>query len=146
MNMFLRRTLTVTFLTMFAISLLWAGANLRLTKPQQETSTEAANAPTRVEDTWAPSNEWIEIEGTVAHYEDNTLIVNTTKGNALEIGLGPLGYWLAHGIAFHPGDAVRVKGFYTDAFEPAEIFNLTTGESITLRNDDGSPVWRGDEH
>ncbi len=146
MTLLLRRTLTATFLTLFIFSLLWAGANLRLTKPSQETTAEAVNTTTSVEDTWAPSDEWIEIEGTVAHYEDNTLVINTNDGTSLEVELGPLGYWLANGIAFHPGDAVRIKGFYTDAFEPAEIFNLTTGESITLRNADGSPVWRGEEH
>ncbi len=146
MTPFLRRTLTAAFLTVLILSLLWAGANLRLTKPSPQPAGEAVNTPTSVEDTWAPADEWTEIEGTVAHYEDNTLIINTNDGTSLEIGLGPLGYWLAHGITFHAGDAVRIKGFYTDGFEPAEIVNLTTGESITLRNADGSPVWRGSEH
>ncbi len=145
---------TVTFSLLLAASLIWAGANLHLQREGDTAATTAAIAPA-TEDTHTetetateaddavPAEEWVEIHGTVVAYEDNTLTIQTDTGETLEMGLGPLGYWLANGISFSPNDEVRVRGFYTDEFEPAEIENLTTGESVILRDADGSPLWRG---
>lgn len=93
-----------------------------------------------------PEDQWVTIKGIVVSYEENDLVIRTDDGEEIAMGLGPLGYWLGHGIALHPGDALLVRGFYTDAFEPAEIENMTTGESVTLRDAEGSPLWRGAEH
>ncbi len=93
-----------------------------------------------------PADQWVVVKGTVVSHEENELVIRTDSGEEIAMGLGPLGYWLGHGIALHPGDALLVRGFYTDAFEPAEIENMTTGESVTLRDAEGSPLWRGAEH
>jgi len=137
-------------------SLLWVGANLYV---QQEgisasssTAVQEATADTHTADTTeaeeadtVPQDEWLTIHGYVVDYTDNTLTIRTEDGETLEVGLGPLGYWLAHSIAFSPEDEVRMRGFYNnEEFEPAEIVNLTTGESVILRDADGAPLWRGD--
>ena len=147
---------TWTFSLILVASLLWAGANMHMQRegfpafsapaiqPETTPETHTADAPDTEEADTVPQDEWITLHGYVVAYADNTLTIRTDAGETLEMGLGPLGYWLAHSIAFSPDDEVRVRGFYNEEFEPAEIINLTTGESVTLRDADGAPLWRGD--
>jgi len=149
---------TWMFSLLLVASLLWAGANLHMQRegiptfnapsvqPEATTDTSAVDAPDAEEADTVPQDEWTTLHGYVVTYTDNTLTIRTDADETLELGLGPLGYWLAHSIAFSPDDEVRVRGFYNEEeeFEPAEITNLTTGESVTLRDADGAPLWRGD--
>ena len=93
-----------------------------------------------------PANEWITINAQVVTHTDNSLTITTDDGQEMEMGLGPVGYWYAHGIDLNPGDSVSIKGFYTDEFEPAQVLNKTTGNFVILRLEDGSPAWAGNEH
>ena len=147
MNATLKTALTWFFAGVLVASLVWTGTQLRIVRSgdspavavsHEESVTSGFTAAT-------PQEEWLEVTGEVVSLEDNTLVIRTAEGTEMELGLGPLGYWLGHGIPFTPGDEVRVLGFYgaEGEFEPAQIFNLTTGQSVTLRDADGSPLWRG---
>lgn len=87
-----------------------------------------------------PASEWITVSGQVVGLSDNTLTIQTDDGE-MEISLGPVWYWDGHGISLSAGDDVTVQGFYTDEFEPGQIVDNTTGASVTLRADDGTPLW-----
>jgi len=156
---------TWIFSLLLAVSLIWTGINSRLYKEGESVTAyaaeiasqsvatheevsadpaEASNAE-NVDDA-VSEDTWVVLHGIVVAYTEdgeNALTIQTDAGETLEMGLGPSGYWLAHGIAFSPGDEVNVRGFYNEEFELASIENLTTGESVTLRDDDGIPLWRG---
>jgi hypothetical protein len=72
------------------------------------------------------------------------LTVQTEDGSAVTVHLGPEAYWESEGIMLQNGDHVDVTGFYEgDAFEGVEIKNLTTQETVTLRDETGRPLWAG---
>jgi hypothetical protein len=83
------------------------------------------------------------VSGEVIALEGGEVTIQTADGE-LEVHLCPEWYWEAEGIALDPGDEVEATGFYEgDEFETARIENLTTGESVTLRDDSGRPMWAG---
>jgi len=89
------------------------------------------------------ATEWLTVSGEVIGLLDDELTIQAAEGEMV-VHLGPEWYWEAEGIALDPGDEVEVTGFYEgDEFETARIENLTTGESVTLRDDSGRPMWAG---
>jgi len=142
------RTAWTVVLTLLAVaSLLWAGMHIKIVKSESATSVGGGVRSEAPEKEYTSQEEWQIIRGTVVNQEENELSIRTDDGTEMEMGLGPWGYWLAHGITLSPGDEVEIKGFESNGeFEPAEVRNLTSGEHIVLRNEDGSPVWRGSEH
>ncbi len=144
---------TILLITFAGAALIWAGMHMRLVRAESTTPAGNSEAVGQVLDKGfpgedaVPQEEWQTLRGTVVSQEDNRLTIRTTAGAEMEMGLGPWGYWLAHGITLSPGDEVEIRGFVSNGeFEPAEIRNLTTGEQIVLRDEEGSPVWRGSEH
>lgn len=90
-----------------------------------------------------PAEAWAALSGTVTALEDGVLTVETADG-VLEAHLGPEWYWEAAGVALVVGDEVAVTGFDENGeFEVAAVENLTTGESIALREEGGRPPWAG---
>lgn len=90
----------------------------------------------------AEVEEWITIEGTVL--ETAELVVETEEGEVVQVGLGPSHYREAQGFALSEGDQVRVSGYWEDGeFKAGEVENLSTGETITLRDAYGRPMWSG---
>jgi hypothetical protein len=90
-----------------------------------------------------PVETWKVISGTVFGLEDDELTIDTGDG-AVTVHLGPEWYWETEGISFVDGDQIQVSGFYEDdTFEVGSIENLTAGQSVTLRNETGRPLWAG---
>lgn len=88
-----------------------------------------------------PSDTWETLIGTVAGLEGDELKIETTE-TSLTVHLGPEWHWESEGIALEMGDEVNVSGFHeSDTFEVASIENLSTGESVTLRDETGHPLW-----
>jgi hypothetical protein len=92
-----------------------------------------------------PADQWIAVTGKVGKLSDNELTLETDDGT-MEIGLGPIWYWDAHGISLNEGDNLTIKGFQADEFEPGQVIDNSTGESVTLRTDQGAPLWAGGGH
>ena len=89
------------------------------------------------------ATEWITVSGEVTAFVDDELTIQTADGEVV-MHLGPEWYWEAEGIALNLGDEVEVTGFYDEGeFEVAGIENLSTGESMVLRDDSGRPMWAG---
>jgi hypothetical protein len=72
---------------------------------------------------------------------DNEIAIQTAEGEVI-VGLGQASY--REGFALKVGDEVTIAGFYEDdEFKAGTIENLTTGQTITLRNETGRPMWAG---
>ena len=90
-----------------------------------------------------PTETWLTLNGQVAELLGDELTLSTSDG-LVTIHLGPEWYWESEGIDLDDGDEVAATGFYEgDAFELAEIENLDTGETVSLRDETGQPRWAG---
>jgi hypothetical protein len=90
-----------------------------------------------------PAAEWITLTGEVLAFERD-LAIRTADGEMI-MHLAPTWYWGTYGISLNPGDRVELSGFYDQdsEFATGRIENLTTGQSVTLRDDTGRPLWTG---
>jgi hypothetical protein len=86
---------------------------------------------------------WLTVDGTVVVLEGDELTIKTADSE-LKVHLCPEWYWETQGITLNAGDEVAISGFYEgDDFEVGHVENLTTGESVTLRDESGRPMWAG---
>lgn len=84
--------------------------------------------------------EWETVTGTVLAI-DGEVTVETAAGEML-VGMGQSAYWESFELGL--GDEIRVTGFYEDGeFKAGTVENLTSGGTITLRDDSGRPMWSG---
>ena len=84
--------------------------------------------------------EWETLTGEVV-IVDGEITIQTAEGDVL-IGMGQSAY--REGFALEVGDEITVLGFHEDGeFKARTIENLTTGETITLRDETGRPMWSG---
>lgn len=89
-----------------------------------------------------PADTWIPVSGTVVATDDG-LTIETAEGE-MALETGPTWYWDENGIGLEAGDDVVLYGFYEgDDFEIGGIENLTSGETVRLRDDTGRPLWAG---
>lgn len=89
-----------------------------------------------------PEADWVQLRGTVVSY-DGELTIQTEDGTVL-VGMGPVSFAAAQGFTARPGDEVVVTGFYEDGeYRAGQVKNLTTGQTLTLRQQDGHPLWAG---
>lgn len=90
-----------------------------------------------------PSTAWTDQTGMVQSVAVNGVSLTTDAGPALWIQLGPSRFWGAS-LSFAVGDHVTVTGFTENGqFMAAKIVNDTSGQTLTLRNDAGQPLWTG---
>ena len=90
----------------------------------------------------AEPEDWVTAEGTVL--ETSELVIETTAGEAMEIGLGPSHYREEQVFVLRVGDQVRVHVYSEGGeFKASEVENLSTGETIVLRDVYGRPMWAG---
>jgi hypothetical protein len=90
-----------------------------------------------------PVESWLTLNGRVAEVTGDELTLETDDG-LMTVHLGPEWYWESEDIALYDGDQVEVTGFYEgDAFEVAEIRDLDTGGTVSLRDETGRPLWAG---
>ena len=84
--------------------------------------------------------EWETLTGKVI-VVDGEITIQTTEGQVL-VGMGQSAY--REGFALEVGDEITVVGFHEDGeFKAGTVENLTTGETIVLRDETGRPMWSG---
>lgn len=84
--------------------------------------------------------EWETLTGKVSVVADE-ITIQTAEGDVL-VCMGQSAY--REGFALEVGDEITVTGFYEDGeFKAGTVENLTTGETITLRDETGRPMWAG---
>jgi hypothetical protein len=70
--------------------------------------------------------------------------MNTDQEGARTINLGPYFYLVAHNFSMAVGDEVNAKvANCAKAVVAFEVTDATSGKSIALRADDGTPLWTG---
>ena len=85
-------------------------------------------------------NESVTLQGTVMSVDENAMIVQTDTGEQVVVENRPWLYARESQFTAQRGDRVRLSGFYEgDRFEAAQIENLTTGQSVALRDPYGRP-------
>jgi hypothetical protein len=90
------------------------------------------------------NNEWSSQAGFVKDLNSKSLWIETEGGENLEITRRPWRFILESGLVLSVGDAVELEGFLeNDEFEISYLANLTSGESLQIRDDSGRPLWSG---
>jgi len=85
---------------------------------------------------------WETLSGVVTAV-GSEITVQTDEGAVL-VGLGQAWYRDEAGFVIEVGDEVVVSGFYEDGeFKAGTVENSTTGETLTLRDETGRPMWAG---
>jgi hypothetical protein len=83
---------------------------------------------------------WETVTGAVVAV-DGEVTLQTATGEVI-VGMGQSRYW--EGFSMEIGDEVSVIGFHEDGeFKAGTVKNLTSGESIVLRDHAGHPMWAG---
>lgn len=92
----------------------------------------------------AQMNESVTLQGTVVSVDENAMIVQTDAGEQVVVENRPWLYAQESQFTAQIGDRVRLSGFYEDdTFEAAQIENLTSGQTVALRDSYGRPGWAG---
>jgi hypothetical protein len=88
--------------------------------------------------------EWVTVEGQVIAVDEGAFTLLTADGREIEVHTGPEWYWDESGYKVNVGDDLRVTGCdHDDEFAVGQIENLTTGDVITLCDEEGHPAWAG---
>jgi len=89
------------------------------------------------------AEDWETLAG-VALSLDGDLLLRTSSGDEVLVGLGPLTYQARADFALTVGDELSVLGFHEDGeFKAGTVENLTTGQTLLLRDATGRPMWAG---
>lgn len=98
-------------------------------------------------------SEALDVYGTVVSFTASVgsgmprLVVDEAALGEIEIGLGPLWFIQEAGFGADAGDVVEATVFPCDScaaeYVAQVVENVTTGTSVTLRGEDGRPLWRG---
>lgn len=92
----------------------------------------------------ADVDEWLTINGTVESVSSYLVVIVLEDGTVFDLDGRTLSYITDMGFTLNVGDSVTMLGFYEDGLlEIGQITDLTTGESVTIRTDDGTPLWAG---
>jgi hypothetical protein len=92
----------------------------------------------------ADVDEWLTLTGTVVSVDSYALTVETTDGREIAMLGRPWLFAQEAGAVLQVGDQVQLLGFdEAGEFEVGQIANLTTGNSVVLRDESGRPLWAG---
>jgi hypothetical protein len=107
--------------------------------------TNVQGTGTGVPDPQNGFSEWVTYSGTVSAYAAPNFTLLTDDGQSLAVQLGNLNYVSSLGLNLQDGDAVTVTGFVDPdgALAVGQITLAATGETFTLRGEQGRPMWAG---
>lgn len=90
-------------------------------------------------------SELLTFTGTVSNYAAPAFTLTTSDGQVINAQLGNLNYVSSIGLSLSDGEMVTVIGYWdtSDSFAVQQITINSTGQSFTLRDDLGRPLWRG---
>jgi len=87
---------------------------------------------------------WIVLTGTVQGVDSSALVVETSEGQEIVVEGRAWSFAQESGFEAQSGDQVELTGFYEDTnFEVGQIRDLSSGQSVTLRQESGRPLWAG---
>jgi hypothetical protein len=89
--------------------------------------------------------EWITVHGTVSEYSAPYFSLISDDGEMIAVQLGDLVFVEGLGLYLQDGDSVSITGYW-DASGGLAVGMITvdaTGQSFTLRDELGRPLWSG---
>ncbi len=87
---------------------------------------------------------WVSLTGAIFSLSTEEMQVVMDSGETINVADRAWRFALEQGFDPRSGDQVVLRGFFEDdAFEMAEINNLTTGQVVVLRDEFGHPLWAG---
>jgi hypothetical protein len=97
-----------------------------------------------IESPLAEVTQLVALAGSVESAAADVVVIAIADQAPVELSGRSLSFALEQGFAFQPGDKLKLTGFYEDQdFEVQAIENLTTGQSVALREENGRPLWAG---
>lgn len=92
----------------------------------------------------AQVDEWVTLNGTVQSATADEMIVSTSDGQEIVVDGRAWRFAQELGFMAQAGDSISLLGFYEDGdFEIGGIDDLTSGQSVSLRDESGRPLWAG---
>jgi hypothetical protein len=90
----------------------------------------------------AEGKDWVTLDSTVGQISSEDLILLLSNGEQFVIEGRAWRYALEAGFLTEVDHQISVTGFFEDGeFKISTIIDLTTNQSITLRQDSGRPLW-----
>jgi hypothetical protein len=109
------------------------GGRGREDAPGDQTGTGQANV-----------EEWLTLQGTVVSVDADVLVVQTVSGEQVTMENRPWWFAQEQGFSAQVGDQVTLIGFYEDdRFEVGQIDDITKGQTVLVRDENGRPLWAG---
>jgi len=88
--------------------------------------------------------QWVTLDGSVVSVASDLLLVQATSGEIVQVEGMPWSFAQRQGFAPRPGDQVKLLGFYEDdELKVARLTNMSTGQTVLLRDENGRPMWAG---
>ena len=92
----------------------------------------------------AQVDEWLTLVGTVTVINADEIVVQTDDDGELLIEGRPWSFLQEQGFQAAVGQRLSLTGFYeNDDFEVGAVENLSTGQSVSIRDTNGRPLWAG---
>lgn len=92
----------------------------------------------------AEVTEWLTFQGSVTSVNSSELIAILSGGEQISLYGRPWWFIQEQGGVYQVGDQVTIVGFYeAGELEVGQIVNNTTGQSISVRDENGRPLWAG---
>ena len=90
------------------------------------------------------NKDWMTLEGTVASFDSEALIVDLNDNGELLIEGRAWSFAQESGFSTSIGNNLQFSGFYEgEDFEVGSIHDLTSVQTVLLRDENGRPMWAG---
>lgn len=135
----IKKILLSAFLATIFGLLILGGVNRTIAKTTESEPLDIANAEGQVLEA-----EWLTKNGSVKSINEDIWVVTLADGESLELTGRMIRFMDEQGFAVSVDDNLTINGFIEGTlFEVGRITNETTGQSITIRDELGNPLWSG---
>jgi hypothetical protein len=91
----------------------------------------------------AQVDEWVTLQGSVVSVDADALVVQA-GGEQIAVENRPWWFAQEQGFSAQVGDQVELVGFYENGdFEVGQLSNVTSGQVVDIREENGRPQWAG---
>lgn len=109
------------------------GGGGNVTPPGDETGTGQAQV-----------DEWMTLDGIATAVSADEMTLQTDGGEAVLVDGRAWRFLQEQGMVINARDRLRLTGFYeAGEFQVGSLDNLTTGQSVSIRDESGRPLWTG---
>ena len=105
---------------------------------------QGSSDPNPTEESYAEVASWTNIEGTVWQADQESLSLILATGDHLIVEGRAWRYAIESGFSTVEGHRISLAGFYEEGeFKVGAIHDLSSSQSVTLRQASGQPLWSG---